>query len=202
MESVTRIESAMVALPIANIDTDRIIPARFLRVTDRSGLGDALFADWRYRDDGSPEPDFPLNRPGARDARVLVAGDNFGCGSSREHAPWALLAFGFRAVISTSFADIFRSNALGNGLLPVEVDAATHARLLALHAARPDARVLIDLGTCTVAADDAIDASFPIDPFARHCLMRGIDRLGFLLSCTDDIVAFEARAAGHAEASA
>jgi 3-isopropylmalate/(R)-2-methylmalate dehydratase small subunit len=189
VKAVIRIESAMVALPAPNIDTDQIIPARFLKVTDRVGLGDALFADWRYLPDGSPDPRFPLNRSG--DAAILVAGDNFGCGSSREHAPWALLGFGIRAVISTSFADIFRSNALGNGLVPVQVDAAAHARLLAL-CAEPGARATVDVELCTLTFGAGDVAHFPLEPFARHCLIHGVDRLGYLLSCEQDIARYEA----------
>ncbi len=145
MQPFTTLTSRLVVLPMNNIDTDQIIPARFLKTTDMAGLGDNLFSDWRYDAEGWPKPDFVLNRPDAKDAHVLLAGDNFGCGSSREHAPWALAGFGFRAVISTSFADIFRNNALKNGLLPVAVDAATHRRLLDLAASDPTAQVTIDL---------------------------------------------------------
>ena len=192
MKPSDRIDGTMVALPAANIDTDQIIPARFLKVTDRAGLGDALFADWRYLPDGSPDPHFALNRAAARAATILVAGDNFGCGSSREHAPWALLAHGIRAVISTSFADIFRSNALGNGLVTVEVGAAAHARLLQLCAESDSPRATIDVLQCRLffGTDDVVD--FPLEPFARHCLVHGVDRLGYLLSCEDDIARYEA----------
>ena len=191
MERLRQFESKLVALPIPNIDTDQIIPARFLKVTDRTGLGDALFADWRYREDGTPDPEFPLNQPAARGAGILIAGDNFGCGSSREHAPWALLAFGFRAVVSTSFADIFRNNALGNGLVPVEIDAAAHARLLAYCNTHPTAVARVDVEACSLTfGNDA--APFPLESFARHCLLQGVDRLGFLLSCADDIARYEA----------
>ena len=189
MKPILRIESAMVALPAPNIDTDQIIPARFLKVTDRVGLGDALFADWRYLPDGTPDPRFPLN--GWGDAAILLAGDNFGCGSSREHASWALLGFGIRAVISTSFADIFRSNALGNGLVPVEVDAAVHAHLLTLCAQSGAPRATIDVEQCTLTFGDGDVVRFPLEPFARHCLVHGVDRLGYLLSCEQDIVRYE-----------
>jgi 3-isopropylmalate/(R)-2-methylmalate dehydratase small subunit len=192
-EPLRRLEATMAALPMANIDTDQIIPARFLKVIDRRGLGDALFADWRYRADGAPDPVFPLNRTAAHGVGILVAGDNFGCGSSREHAPWALLGFGIRAVISTSFADIFRNNALGNGLLPVQVDASVHARLLALCTAAPAPRAIIDVEHCTITYGEGEIATFPLEPFARHCLLHGVDRLGFLLSCGDAIDDYEQR---------
>ncbi len=187
MEPIRVIESRTVVLPQANIDTDQIIPARFLKGTDKKGLGAALFADWRTQKDGSPRPDFPLERPEARGARILVAGDNFGCGSSREHAPWALVDHGIRAVISTSIADIFRVNALKNGLLPVVVDAATHQRLLAA----PGASVRIDLEALTLTLADGSSTRFAIDAFARHCLLNGIDELGFLLSQGEAIAAWE-----------
>ncbi|MEX1183734.1 MAG: 3-isopropylmalate dehydratase small subunit [Gemmatimonadota bacterium] len=202
MEPIRRFESTMVALPMANIDTDQIIPARFLKVTDRSGLGEALFADWRYDATGAPKPDFALNRPGARDAGILVAGDNFGCGSSREHAPWALRAFGFRAVVSTSFADIFRNNALGNGLLPVQVSASTLERLLALCAAGEMPTAAVDLERRELTFGDGETEAFPVEPFARHCLLHGVDRLGFLLSCAPDISAFETQHTSRAQVSA
>jgi 3-isopropylmalate/(R)-2-methylmalate dehydratase small subunit len=172
-----------------NIDTDQIIPARYLKGTTRSGLGKSLFAGWRYDEQGRPRADFPLNRPEARGAQVLVAGANFGCGSSREHAPWALLDYGFRAVISSSIADIFRGNALKNGLLPVIVDAATHEILLS----SPGARVIIDLEARTLSFDDA-RVVFDIDPFARRCLLQGVDELGYLLSQQDAIAAYEKEA--------
>jgi 3-isopropylmalate/(R)-2-methylmalate dehydratase small subunit len=192
MNPIRRFDSTMVALPSPNIDTDQIIPARFLKVTDRAGLGDALFADWRYLPDGSLDPEFPLNRAAARGAAILVAGDNFGCGSSREHAPWALLGSGIRAVVSTSFADIFRANALGNGLVPVEVDAATHARLLQLCAQSAAPRATVDVEQCTLTFGDGAVAAFPLERFARHCLVHGVDRLGYLLSCAQDIDRYEA----------
>ncbi|HET9985004.1 MAG TPA: 3-isopropylmalate dehydratase small subunit, partial [Longimicrobiales bacterium] len=150
MEPFRRFTSRAVALPVESIDTDQIIPARFLTTTGKDGLGEALFADWRYGPNGAPRPDFPLNRPDAAGAQILVAGDNFGCGSSREHAPWALLGWGFRAVVSTSFADIFRNNALGNGLLPIQVSREAHARILELLATRPDAELAVDLEAQTL----------------------------------------------------
>ncbi len=191
MEPFTRLTSRLVVLPLDNIDTDQIIPARFLKTTDKAGLGDNLFADWRYDAAGQPRADFVLNRPEARGCRVLLAGDNFGCGSSREHAPWALLGFGFRAVISTSFADIFRNNALKNGLLPVAVDATVHRRLLELAAADPAAHVTVDLAARTVTLPDGTTATFPIDPFAQTCLLQGVDELGYLLQRAQQIAAYE-----------
>ncbi len=188
MEPIQIIESRTVVLDRANVDTDQIIPARFLKVTDKKGLGTALFSDWRYAADGSPRPDFELNRPEAQGCTILVAGDNFGCGSSREHAPWALVDHGFRAVISTRIADIFRNNALKNGLVPVVVDAATHAKLVRA----PGQKVRIDLGTQTLALADGTTATFPIDAFSRFCLMNGVDELGFLLQQEKDIAAYEA----------
>ena len=179
--------SKTAVLPQANIDTDQIIPARFLKSTSREGFGQNLFADWRLDAEGKPRPDFPLNRPEAQGARVLVAGENFGCGSSREHAPWALTGFGFRAVVSSSIADIFRSNAVKNGLLPVVVDAQTHAFLLA----HPGTEVTIDLEAQTLRSNQG-EARFPIDPFSRHCLLHGVDELGFLLAHEPQIAAFEA----------
>lgn len=187
MEPIARITSRTVVMPSTNIDTDQIIPARFLTTTTREGLGAALFADWRYDDEGRPRPDFVLNRPEARDCAVLVAGRNVGCGSSREHAPWALMDYGFRAVISTEIADIFRSNSLKNGLLPVVVDEATHAWLLA----NPGAQVTIDLDTRRLSLPDGREVAFPLESFARYCLMNGVDELGFLLSKMKEIERYE-----------
>jgi 3-isopropylmalate/(R)-2-methylmalate dehydratase small subunit len=187
MEPIRVIRSRTVVLPRENVDTDQIIPARFLKGTDKKGLGKALFTDWRYDASGAPRPDFVLNRPEVQGCRVLVAGDNFGCGSSREHAPWALVDYGFQAVISTRIADIFRSNALKNGLVPVVLDPQSHARLLAA----PGAEVSIDLGSQTVTLPGGGAASFAIDAFARYCLMNGVDELGFLLSQDPAIAAFE-----------
>jgi 3-isopropylmalate/(R)-2-methylmalate dehydratase small subunit len=188
MEPIRIVESRTVVLPRENVDTDQIIPARFLKVTDKAGLGKALFADWRYDDAGAPREEFVLNRPETQGSAILVAGDNFGCGSSREHAPWALVDHGFRAVISTRIADIFRSNALKNGLLPVVVDAAAHAKLVAA----PGATVRIDLERRTVRLPDGTEVEFPIDPCARTCLLNGVDELGFLLGQDAAIAAHEA----------
>ncbi|ACG73127.1 3-isopropylmalate dehydratase, small subunit [Anaeromyxobacter sp. K] len=187
MEPIRVIESRTVVLPRENVDTDQIIPARFLKVTDKKGLGKALFSDWRYAADGAPRPDFVMNRPEAQGCSILVAGDNFGCGSSREHAPWALVDAGVRAVISTRIADIFRNNALKNGLVPVVLDAASHAKLLAA----PGASVRVDVEAQTVTLPDGSTARFPLDGFARYCLLNGVDELGFLLAQEADIAAFE-----------
>lgn len=192
MAQFTSLTSKLVALPINDIDTDQIIPAQFLKVTDKTGLGAALFSHWRYLPDGAPNPDFVLNQPTAQGAQILLAGDNFGCGSSREHAPWALTGYGFRAVISTSFADIFRNNALKNGLLPVVVDAQTHADLFDLAEEAPAVQVSIDLETQTLSLPGGRQVTFPIDGFARACLLKGVDELGYLLSFADQIAAYEA----------
>jgi 3-isopropylmalate/(R)-2-methylmalate dehydratase small subunit len=176
-------------MPAANIDTDQIIPARFLTTTTRDGLGKHLFADWRYDAQGAPQSDFVLNRPTAHSCQILVAGRNFGCGSSREHAPWALLDYGFRAVISTQIADIFRSNALKNGFLPVVVDAPTSDWLMQ----HPGAEVSIDLPSATLTLPSGAQVAFPLETFARYCLVNGIDELGFLLERQAQIEAFERR---------
>jgi 3-isopropylmalate/(R)-2-methylmalate dehydratase small subunit len=189
MEKVTTITSRTVVLPVENVDTDQIIPARFLKATSKVGLGTKLFADWRFAADGTPKADFVLNQPAAKGATILIAGDNFGCGSSREHAPWALVDYGFRAVVSTSIADIFRNNSLKNGLVPVVVDPAVHAKLLA----NPGSEVTISLADKTLTLADGTKATFPIDPFARYCLMNGVDELEFLLSQESAIAAFEAK---------
>lgn len=191
MEPFTTLTSEIVPLPKGNVDTDQIIPARFLKVTDKTGLGDGLFADWRYNADGTPKPDFVLNRPEMQGRQILLAGDNFGCGSSREHAPWALLGWGFRAVISPSFADIFRNNSLKNGLLPVVVDQATHQELLDLVQQEPATRVTIDLATQTLTMPNGRTVKFPIDSFSKHCLLEGIDQLGYLLKQMPHIEAYE-----------
>ena len=187
MEAFTSITSRTVVLPRTDIDTDQIIPARFLRTTSREGLGKQLFSDWRYLADGQPNPEFELNRPEATGCSVLVGGRNFGCGSSREHAPWALLDFGIRAVVSTEFADIFRSNALKNGLVPVIIDEPTHAWLIA----NPGVEVTVDLASSSLKLPDGKAVVFPIEPFARFCLMNGVDQLGYLLSKNTEITAFE-----------
>ena len=194
MAQFATLTSRVVVLPVNDVDTDQIIPARFLKTTDKAGLGASLFADWRYQADGqTPRPEFPLNAPRAAGAKVLLAGDNFGCGSSREHAPWALAGFGFRTVVATSFADIFRSNALKNGLLPVAVDAATHAALLEQLGRAPEAEVTIDLEAQTMRLPDGSTTCFPIDGFSRTCLLEGVDELGYILKFADRIADFERR---------
>ncbi len=188
MEPVLRIHSTTVVIPSTNIDTDQIIPARFLTTTTKQGLGRQLFADWRYHADGSPNPHFVLNRAEAHGAKILVAGRNFGCGSSREHAPWALHDFGFRAVISTEIADIFSGNALKNGLVPIVVDDATSRWLLE----HPGAEIDIDLKTRLLTLPTGASVAFPLEAFARHCLLNGIDELGYLQSRMADIERYEA----------
>ncbi len=192
MKPFTTLESRLVPLPVDNVDTDQIIPARFLKTISKDGLGSQLFCDWRYDAEGRPKPDFILNQPRAQGAEILLAGDNFGCGSSREHAPWALTQFGFRAVISTSFADIFRQNSLKNSLLPVTVPREVHAELFAL---APEATVAIDLASQTLTLPGGRTVEFPIDPFAKHCLLNGIDEMGYIRQQEDAIAAFEARRA-------
>ncbi len=191
MQAIKTIRSKTLVMPSSNIDTDQIIPGRFLTTTTKLGLGEQLFADWRYDAAGKPRPDFILNRPESRGCRVLVAGRNIGCGSSREHAPWALLDYGILAVISTEIADIFRSNSLKNGLLPVVVDETVHGWLLA----NPGAEVTIDIESTTLRLPDGRSVSFPLEPFARYCLLNGVDELGFLLARNDAISAYEARRA-------
>jgi 3-isopropylmalate/(R)-2-methylmalate dehydratase small subunit len=187
MQPVTRIQSLTVVLPMNDIDTDQIIPARFLTTTSREGLGQHLFHDWRYDEDGTPRDDFVLNSDTARDCRVLVAGRNFGCGSSREHAPWALLDYGFLAVVSSEIADIFRSNSLKNGLLPITVDQEIHRWLLD----HPGSPVDVDVATSTLSLPGGVAVSYPIDVFARYCLLEGLDQLGFLRRHEDAIRRFE-----------
>jgi 3-isopropylmalate/(R)-2-methylmalate dehydratase small subunit len=189
----TTLASTYVVLPADNVDTDQIIPARFLKVTDKHGLGDNVFADWRLRPDGTPNPDFPLNRPDAAGAQVLVAGVNFGCGSSREHAPWALVGWGLRAVVAPSFADIFKQNAMKNGLLPLEVDEGIYARLVEARHGDPKARLTIDLPAQTLTLADGASTRFEIDPFAKQCLVHGVDELGYLLDRAPDIERHEAK---------
>jgi 3-isopropylmalate/(R)-2-methylmalate dehydratase small subunit len=190
MEPIKIIRSRTLVMPSSNIDTDQIIPGRFLTTTTKEGLGKQLFADWRYQPDGKERSDFILNQSEARGCSVLVAGRNFGCGSSREHAPWALVDYGFRAVISTEIADIFRSNALKNGLLPIVVDEATSAWLLA----NPGAEVSIDLERTLLTLPSGVEVTFPIEAFARYCLLNGVDELGYLLSKSAAITAYEQRA--------
>jgi 3-isopropylmalate/(R)-2-methylmalate dehydratase small subunit len=192
MEKVTTFTSRLAALPIDNIDTDQIIPARFLKTTSKAGLGDELFCDWRYDADGNPRPDFILNKPDGHAAQVLLAGDNFGCGSSREHAPWALLQYGFRAVISTSFADIFRGNSLKNSLLPITVPHPAHKALFDAVRADPAVTVTIDLANQTLTLPGGSRVTFPIDQFAKHCMLEGIDELGYILQQDPAIAAYEA----------
>jgi 3-isopropylmalate/(R)-2-methylmalate dehydratase small subunit len=187
MQAIHHIRSRTVVLPATDVDTDQIIPARFLTTTSRDGLGSALFADWRFDANGHPRPDFVLNRPEAAGCAILVAGRNFGCGSSREHAPWALHDFGIRAVISTAIADIFFNNSLKNGLLPVLVDEDTHGWLLA----HPGAAVEIDVEATTVKLPAGRCVKFPLEAFARHCLLHGVDELGYLLSRAPAIDAWE-----------
>jgi 3-isopropylmalate/(R)-2-methylmalate dehydratase small subunit len=187
MEPIRVVESRTVVLPQSNIDTDQICPARFLKVTDKQGLAAALFADWRFDQDGKPVQDFVLNQRESAGAQILVAGDNFGCGSSREHAPWALVQAGFRAVISTSIADIFKGNALKNGLIPIVVGAAVHQSLLA----SPGAKVRIDVEEQTLSAGGGSLVHFDIDAFSRYCLLNGVDELGFLLAQDEAIASFE-----------
>lgn len=189
----TTFASRYVVLPVDNVDTDQIIPARFLKVTDKKGLGDSVFCDWRRLPDGGVNVDFPLNRPDAAGAQILVTGVNFGCGSSREHAPWALVGWGLRAIVAPSFADIFKQNAMKNGLLPIAVDAAFHARLVEARHANPGARIAVDLPAQTVALEGQPPVSFEIDPFAKECLVHGVDELGYLLERAPDIERYEAR---------
>jgi 3-isopropylmalate/(R)-2-methylmalate dehydratase small subunit len=191
MQGFTRFSSRVIPLLLDNIDTDQIIPARFLKVTDKRGLGENLFADWRFNADGSPRADFVLNMPAHRGAQILLSGDNFGCGSSREHAPWALVGFGFRAVISTSFADIFSNNALKNSLLPIRLGAADHGEVLALLKSDPAAELTVDLLSQTLILPGGKALHYPIDSFAKSCILDGVDELGYLLRFTTDIEAFE-----------
>jgi len=195
MAQFTTLTSRVVPLPANDVDTDQIIPARFLKATDKLDMGSHLFADWRYNADGSPRPDFVINKPESQGAHILLAGDNFGCGSSREHAPWALTGFGFQAVISTSFADIFRNNALKNGLLPIVVNPETHQMLFDLLEEVPNVQLVVDLATQTVKLPTGQSVSFPIDGFSKTCLLKGTDELGYLLGFEDQIDAFEQAAA-------
>lgn len=191
MAQFNTIISPVIPMPVNNVDTDQIIPARFLKVTDKTGLGQNLFADWRYLPDGSPRADFLLNQPQYQGSQILLAGDNFGCGSSREHAPWALTGWGIHAVISTSFADIFRSNALKNGLLPILVTPELHATLFEIVQETPRAEWTIDLDAQMVRLPTGDQFAFEVDPFARTCLLQGIDELGYIRSFQAQIDAFE-----------
>ena len=192
-KKISFILSTAIPLDNENVDTDQIIPARYLKTISKAGLGANLFADWRYDTEGQPNPDFPLNRPENQGARILLAGDNFGCGSSREHAPWALTDYGFRAIISTSFADIFRNNALKNGLLPLIVDDDTHEQLVSLAAEEPDMELTIDLDSQSLLLPDGRRIRFPIDAFNKICMIEGLDQLGYLLKHGPDIEAYEAQ---------
>jgi 3-isopropylmalate/(R)-2-methylmalate dehydratase small subunit len=191
MPSFTRLTSRVLPLLVNDVDTDQIIPARFLKGIEKRGLGRHLFADWRYDVQGVPRADFALNRPEHHGARILLAGDNFGCGSSREHAPWALVDYGFRAILATSFGDIFRANSLKNGLLPVVVDAEIQAHLAARVAAEPGLEVTIDLPREVVEIPGRGAVAFPIDPFRKRCLLEGVDELGYILSHEKKIASFE-----------
>jgi 3-isopropylmalate/(R)-2-methylmalate dehydratase small subunit len=192
MAKFTALESRLMPMPVDNIDTDQIIPARFLKTISKEGLDKQLFNDWRYDAGGNPKPDFILNRPEWQGVSILLAGDNFGCGSSREHAPWALTQWGFRAIISTSFADIFKNNSLKNGLLPVVVPREAHAKLFELVAADPQTTVRIDLASQTLTLPDGTAVEFPVDGFAKHCLLEGVDELGYILQQMPAIEAYEA----------
>jgi 3-isopropylmalate/(R)-2-methylmalate dehydratase small subunit len=192
MEKFTTFTSRVAAMPIDNIDTDQIIPARFLKTISKEGLGDQLFFDWRYDAEGKPKPDFLLNQPEGRAAQVLLAGDNFGCGSSREHAPWALTQYGFRAVISTSFADIFRGNSVKNSLLPIVIPRDAHQALFEAVAKDAAATVTVDLAAQTLTLPDGKNVNFPIDGFAKYCMLEGVDELGYILQQDDAIAAYEA----------
>jgi len=191
MEPIQTFTATMAPLPINDIDTDQIIPARFLKVTDKKGLGANAFSDWRYESDGNPKPDFVLNKPEYQSAQVLIGGHNFGCGSSREHAPWALVGAGMKAVVSTYFADFFRNNALKNGLLPVEVDEATHRQLISLAEEDPTSQITIDLASQTVTLPDGRQVQFPIDGFSKHCLLNGVDQMGYLISLQAEVETYE-----------
>jgi len=191
MAQFTTLTSRVMPLPENDVDTDQIIPAQFLKVTDKNGLADALFYNWRYNDDKSPNEDFIINKPESAGCQILLAGDNFGCGSSREHAPWALTAYGFRAVISTSFADIFRNNSLKNGLIPIIVDEETHKMLFDLVEEAPRAELTVDLASQTVSFP-AGSFTFEIDPFNKSCLLNGVDELGYIMGFEKEIAAFEA----------
>jgi len=191
MEPVKTFSGRLAPLPINDIDTDQIIPARFLKVTDKNGLGDACFSDWRYESDGSPKSDFVLNDPTYSDAQILIGGHNFGCGSSREHAPWALMGAGFKAVVSTYFADIFRNNSLKNGLLPIVVDEETHRQLVSLAEEDPETEITVELENEQIVLPDGRRVGFPIDGFSKHCLLNGVDQMGYLLGLDENIVAYE-----------
>ncbi|MCY4537825.1 MAG: 3-isopropylmalate dehydratase small subunit [Chloroflexi bacterium] len=203
MEKLRHIQGTIVAIAVNDIDTDQIIPARFLKVTDKEGLGKAAFCDWRYQEDGkTPNPDFILNNPAYAGASVLIAGNNFGCGSSREHAPWALVGAGFKAVISTEFADIFRNNALKNGLLPIIVDEETQQQLFSLADEDPATSVSVDVEAQRLKLPDGRQVQFPLDGFSKYCLLNGVDQLGYLLNLEEEVRDFEARNPQRVETTA
>lgn len=191
MKPITTFSAQLAPLPINDIDTDQIIPARFLKTIDKQGLGQQAFYDWRYQADGTPNADFVLNQPAYNQAQIIVAGHNFGCGSSREHAPWALIGMGMKAIISTEFADIFRNNALKNGLLPITVDDETHQQLISLAQEDPQTQITIDLAQQSLQLPDGRKVHFPIDAFSKECLLKGIDQLGYLLNLEASISEYE-----------
>lgn len=192
MDKVTQFSGSIVSIPVNDIDTDQIIPARFLKVTDKLGLGKVAFCDWRYLEDGeTPNPDFVLNKPEYKGASVLIAGNNFGCGSSREHAPWALVGAGFQAIISTEFADIFTNNALKNGLLPIIVDEDTQQQLFSLAEEDPSTSVSVDVESQILTLPDGRKVKFPLDGFSKHCLLNGVDQLGYLINLDDAVQGYE-----------
>lgn len=193
MKKFTKLTSKVIPLPHSNIDTDQIIPARYLKAIDKAGMADGLFANWRYHPDGSAKTDFVLNLPHYQTAQILFAGDNFGCGSSREHAPWALTGWGIQVIISTSFADIFYQNALKNGLLPITVDSVTYKYLLDITKETPHAEITIDLENQTVFLPGDVSFQFPVDSFAKKCLLAGVDQLGYILSSEEKILDYERR---------
>ena len=193
MQSFQKISSNIIPIPFNNIDTDQIIPARYLKVIDKNGLAEGLFHGWRYDKSGIPQSTFPLNRPEYQEAIILAAGDNFGCGSSREHAPWALTSWGIRALISSSFADIFWNNALKNGLLPVEVDPETLKKVFEISINDPSARFSIDLSVQELIMPDGSKINFPIDYFNKTCLLEGLDQLGYIQKFENEIYAYEQR---------
>ena len=191
MQPFEPVHSSVIPLPYNDVDTDQIIPARYLKVTDKTGLAEGLFSGWRYLPDGQPDPEFPLNHDKSQGAHILLAGENFGCGSSREHAPWALIGWGIKVVVATSFADIFKNNALKNGLLPVEVAEKFHNQMITMVEADPAVEVTVDLEQQTVRLPNGATATFPIDPFSKTCLLEGIDQLGYILKHEPQIAAYE-----------
>jgi 3-isopropylmalate/(R)-2-methylmalate dehydratase small subunit len=191
MEKITTLQSTVACLPVNDIDTDQIIPARYLKTTEKSGLGEHLFEDWRYTRDGSLIPGFVLNQPGSHGAEVLLVGSNFGCGSSREHAPWALRDYGFRAILATSFADIFRNNALKNGLLLIRLEPGEHQALLHELESNPQATLTIDLPNENLTLSSGLAWNFSIDGYSKSCLVNGTDELGYILQFAEQIRQYE-----------